>query len=764
MATSFKIHLPAFRHLVFTIAVAAVALSCSNRSPDRPPAGDDADDLAIADQPVTTCPFQSIQARIQPNIQTPWTQTLSVVLGQSVRMAGFYNGSGLIDTSGNTTLQLTGPSTNRSLGNDTTLALTTAGTYTLRAICGGLSDTATITVSSCPYSSIQVRVQPDTQTAWTPTLTVAQTQSFRVGGFYNTTGQLAPSGVQLTLSAPGGALSTPANGSFVPASSLGTYTLTGTCGSLHDTATVTVQAANVPDPQRFQYGIGHAWAPQWGTTALPPSAWQAFDTANLDQIVKAGGTATNLSLDWIMIEPTQGIRDWSYADQQVVEAEQRGLEMFAYTGNTPNWTGRDPNAACTESYRNPPPSTDAGRAAFHDFFKALSGRYCGRVKYYEFFNEPNGCSWMSCGCGDQTAAQRSLYAFWLGQWYQAMREGCSDVVLAVGGLDCNWGGDPSNPAPYCGPFVDQLYSNGAGNSFDAVALHPYGYHNNGDYSLALSGNKALNWHAIDLVTASLASHNNAGKMLWLNEWGFNTSNDTVKASLVSAGLAGIRSRPNVFEASYLTITDLPDAARSPFGLVSIVGAVASAQLQPRPAWTAFRDAALGPSTIWHGPVNPGMEFQGQPPSPEFTSPIPFWGPSGAWSFHTEFPRGGDGVLGRKFGYYSAGTTEHFAQTLSDTFAAGRRYCFRSTAQGGGDNTGVLPYQIGYISTANAFVVLATRTVAVDSLWRDTAGVCYSVAPSGPEIGRPIAVRFGAGADGGSSDVWFDNLRVTSVPQ
>ena len=727
------------------------------------PADDSPAAESVAAQPVTTCPFQSIQARVQPNIQTAWTQTLAILSGQSVRMAGFYNSTGQIDTSGNTTLQLTGPNINQTFGNDTTLTLTTAGTYTLRAICGALSDSATITVASCPYSSIQARVQPDTQTAWTQTLTVAQTQSFRVGGFYNNTGLLAPSGIALSLTAPDGAHSAPANGSFVPASLVGTYTLTGTCGTLRDTATVTAQVAAVPDPRRFQFGIGHAWAPQWGTSVLPTSAWQVFDTANLDQIVNAGGTSSNLSFDWVGIEPTQGVRDWSYADQQVVEFEQRGLEGFAYTGNTPAWTGRDPSAQCFESFRNPPPNTDAGRTAFHDFYKALSGRYCGRVKYYEFFNEPNGCSWMSCGCGDQTATQKSLYAFWLGQWYQAMREGCSDVVLAVGGLDCNWGADPNNPAPHCGPFVDQLYANGAGNSFDAVALHPYGY--SGDLNVALTSNKMLNWHAIDLVTASLASHGQSGKMLWLNEWGFNTSNDTLKASLVTAGLTGIRARTNVFEASYLTVTDLPDAARSPYGLVSIVGAVANAQLQPRPAWTAFRDKALGPSTIWHGPFNPGMEFVGQPPSPQFSA-IPFWGPNGGWSFHLGFPRTGDGVLGRKFGFYSAGLSERFSQTLSDTFVAGRRYCFRSTAQGGGDNTGVLPYQIGYINTAGAFALLATRAVTADAVWRETAGVCYSVVAGGPEIGRPIAIRFSAAADGGggSSDIWFDNLRVTSVPQ
>ena len=29
-------------------------------------------------QSINACPYQSIQARVQPNIQTPWTQTLSV--------------------------------------------------------------------------------------------------------------------------------------------------------------------------------------------------------------------------------------------------------------------------------------------------------------------------------------------------------------------------------------------------------------------------------------------------------------------------------------------------------------------------------------------------------------------------------------------------------------------------------------------------------------------------------------------------------------
>jgi hypothetical protein len=529
--------------------------------------------------------------------------------------------------------------------------------------------------------------------------------------------------------------------------------------ALRDTPDATAPGTDAPDPRRFQLGIGVAWASQWGG-AVPPASWRDFDAASLDAVVRAGGTSTNLRFDWSQIEPVRGQRSWSYADHQISEAEKRGLEPFVYTGGSPAWVGRDRRARCTESFRSPPPHDDAGIAAFRDFFRALSKRYCDRVKYYEFWDQPNGCSWMSCGCGDQTPGQRRLYALWLDDWYQAMRDGCRSVVLAVGGLDCPWGPDPDHPAASCGGFVDELYANGAGDSFDAVALHARGY--TADLEAVPSDSKALNWEAIRAVSASLQRHGDAGRRLWVG-WELATASDALPAQLVGDALARLRGLPSVFEARYLAVTDLPGEGRAATGLVAIEGPPAKARLVPRAAWFAFRDRALGPDTTWHGPVNPGMEFQGQPPSEQDTTPIPFWAPNGAWEFHDRFPRAGDGVLGRRFGYYAAGTTERFLQALSESFQSGRRYCFRSAAQGGRDNTGVLPYQIGYVDRNGEPVMLGTRTIVVDAAWRETAGVCHEVAASGPEAGRPIVVGFGSVLDGGSGDIWFDNLRVTSVP-
>jgi hypothetical protein len=103
-------------------------------------------------------------------------------------------------------------------------------------------DEADLALASCPYQSIQTRVQPNIDTPWTQTLTLQVGQIFRVGGFYNGTGLLAPSGVTLTVTGPGGFYSAPANGVYLIAPLPGTYTVRGVCGNLSESATVSLVA------------------------------------------------------------------------------------------------------------------------------------------------------------------------------------------------------------------------------------------------------------------------------------------------------------------------------------------------------------------------------------------------------------------------------------------------------------------------------------------------------------------------------------------
>lgn len=152
---------------------------------------------------------------------------------------------------------------------------------------------------------------------------------------------------------------------------------------------------------------------------------------------------------------------------------------------------------------------------------------------------------------------------------------------------------------------------------------------------------------------------------------------------------------------------------------------------------------------------------------EFSS-IDDWGPNGSWAYHASFPKPNNGSLGDKFGYYSAGSTETVGQLTGEIISADTIYDFWSWAIGGGDDTGTIPYQIGYADTVGditSFVLLANNAVVVtgNGQWLETAGVSYTTGAAGPELGKELIVRLGDASAGGDSDIWFDNFQATATP-
>lgn len=145
--------------------------------------------------------------------------------------------------------------------------------------------------------------------------------------------------------------------------------------------------------------------------------------------------------------------------------------------------------------------------------------------------------------------------------------------------------------------------------------------------------------------------------------------------------------------------------------------------------------------------------------------ISFWGPNGGWADHATFARPGNGGLGLYFGFYSGGLTETVGQISSMTYQAGQTYTFASWATGGGNDTGVISYEIGYDGGSGSFVQLAVATYDLTGLgmWVQTNGVSYTVGSGGNEIGRNIWVRLGDGTTGSSNDIWFDNFSLVPTP-
>ncbi len=370
-------------------------------------------------------------------------------------------------------------------------------------------------------------------------------------------------------------------------------------------------------PRPYLYGSGITWG-QW--LGLGDAQARQFDRNSMDKIVQMGGTHCPANFAWIDIEPTQGTFNWSYVDHQVNEARARGLEIFAYTGLTPDWAL--PPAILQQygsgiGYRFPPDEQYIPQ--FENFFQTLAARYRGLVKYYEFWNEPNGCSWINDGCSNGHMAH--TYTPWLIRWYAAMKQGDPDCVLAVGGLDYHSGVTQGYK------YIEDIYTAGGGDSFDAVAIHPYG--------------SPLHWQAITDTYNVLVNHGHGHKKLWLNEYGWNTTNETQKAADLTTVLTTLKQPQYnmVFMANYLVITDLPGTPDNghDYGLCS--RNLTTLTITPRASWNAF--ASLDKT------FPPDVEFSAAPASGPLPLLVQFTDETyypGATAWNWQFGDGGTSTL------------------------------------------------------------------------------------------------------------------------
>lgn len=101
------------------------------------------------------CPYTSVQSRVQPNVSTPWTQSLNVVLGQQFRVGAFKNGWGVFVDPGTATITVTAPNSSQSFpANGSYVTASQAGVYTVRVTCGSFSDTATVSSVGSAYDML----------------------------------------------------------------------------------------------------------------------------------------------------------------------------------------------------------------------------------------------------------------------------------------------------------------------------------------------------------------------------------------------------------------------------------------------------------------------------------------------------------------------------------------------------------------------------------------------------------------------------------
>ena len=165
---------------------------------------------------------------------------------------------------------------------------------------------------------------------------------------------------------------------------------------------------------------------------------------------------------WGYYEPKKGQYDWGHADTVVNHAVAQGLTVIGRIDYVPEWA-RPPRT--TFRYLDEAHFADLG-----DFVYAFVSHFRGRVPYIVIWNEPN----LSMEWG-QRPVDPAAYVRLLRICYQRAKEADPSVHVVAAGLaptteppGSEWGMDDL-------VYLQRMYDAGAKGTFDAMAIHAYGW-------------------------------------------------------------------------------------------------------------------------------------------------------------------------------------------------------------------------------------------------------------------------------------------------
>ncbi len=216
---------------------------------------------------------------------------------------------------------------------------------------------------------------------------------------------------------------------------------------------------------------------------------------------------------WAYAEPEPGRYDWAAADRIILHANRQGLKVIARLGFVPLWAREKAlgGAAAATTATWLPPELYADFAAFAG---AFAGRYRGKVKAVQVWNEPN----LSVEWG-MRAVDPSGYLAMLRQVYPAIKRANPDVIVLGGAL-----APTLEPAGSSGGLNDLVYLErlyaalaGAPPPWDGLAVHAYGFDRPPEETPAPD---RLNYRRAELIREMMARNGNAVEM-HITEAGWN---------------------------------------------------------------------------------------------------------------------------------------------------------------------------------------------------------------------------------------------------
>ncbi len=256
-------------------------------------------------------------------------------------------------------------------------------------------------------------------------------------------------------------------------------------------------------------------SPEYGMQAF---VWWRPEVASrdLEKIREAGFGWVKVNFGWRDIEGAgKGIFDWSRTDRIVDQATAEGLDLLVRIDHQPAW-------ASGGSATNGPPSNPQDLA---DFMSAIVGRYSGRVRAWEVWNEPN----LAREWGGQVP-DPGAYVKMLRVAYAAIKVADPNAIVISAGLSptATWN-DGARPDDW---YLESMYiamGGSSGGYFDLLGAHAPGYKSAPETDPAvvaadpnLGGQRAFCFRRVEDLRAIMVKYGDSNKQIALLEFGWTS--------------------------------------------------------------------------------------------------------------------------------------------------------------------------------------------------------------------------------------------------
>ncbi|WP_082080378.1 cellulase family glycosylhydrolase [Williamsia herbipolensis] len=224
----------------------------------------------------------------------------------------------------------------------------------------------------------------------------------------------------------------------------------------------------------------------------------------LDKLQSIGVNDVRLFIPWADVETSKGVYDWTKIDKIMNAAKARDMGVIATITHSPDWAVTDKSHPARIS----PPTNPAD---YGDFAAAVAEKYKGIVSGYEIWNDTNS-GYVYGGKADPTG-----YTALLQNAYEKIKTVDPSITVIAG----VFGAIPTSATDLNAPtFLDQMYTAGAKNYFDAISYHPYQYTTPYSQGGTLQGSPL---NEVKQMRAIMMEKGDGTKLIWASEYGFPTS-------------------------------------------------------------------------------------------------------------------------------------------------------------------------------------------------------------------------------------------------